>query len=59
MKRNASVLEKIERQIEDYAPDSVVRLDDVIRRIKPKDRTDEIIDATVMLLKKYGINIDN
>ncbi len=48
-------LEKIEQRIERLEPGKVVRLSDFTRNIKSKRQKNEITEAIVMLLQKYGI----
>ncbi len=49
------ILEEIEQRIERLEPSVVVRVSDLTKRLKSSNRTDEVTDATIMLLKKYGI----
>ena len=46
-------LEKIEQRIERLEPGKAVRLADITKNIKGKKN--EITQATIMLLQKYGI----
>ena len=48
-------LETIERKIERLEPGSVIRLNDLTKNIKSKRQKNEITEATIMLLQKYGI----
>jgi len=50
-----AALEQIERMIERMETDKPIRISDIIRRISPAIRSREITQATIMLLKKYGI----
>ena len=52
MKGTSTILEAIERKIEGVQPGSTVCLYDIIGNHKEA----EIIAATKMLLRKYGIN---
>ena len=51
-------LEQIEQMIEETDPDKIVNVSDFTERVKIADRSNEITKATVMLLKKYGINFE-
>lgn len=51
-----SALEQIEQMIESIAPDVTIRIKDITGRIKLADRNTELTEATIMLLKKYGID---
>lgn len=51
-----SALEQIERMIESIAPDVTIHIKDITGRIKLADRNTELTEATIMLLKKYGID---
>lgn len=55
MKKNSTILEAIERKIEGINPGSAVTLSDIIGNHKEA----EIIAATKMLLRKYGIEYMN
>ena len=48
-------LEKIEQRIERLEPGSVIRLNDLTKNIKSKRQKNQITEATIMLLQKYGI----
>ncbi len=50
-----TALEQIEQMIECIDPDKKVRIGDITGRINPAIRNSDITKATVMLLKKYGI----
>ena len=50
-----TALEKIEQIIENIDPDKTVNVKDITGRIKLADRNTELTEATIMLLKKYGI----
>ena len=51
MKGHSTILDSIERKIEGIQPGSAVKLTDIIGNRNEK----EIIAATKMLLRKYGI----
>lgn len=51
-----SALEQIEQMIENIAPDVTIHIKDITGRIKLADRNTELTEATIMLLKKYGID---
>lgn len=51
MKKFSTILETIERKIEGIQPGSAVKLSEIIGNRNEK----EIIAATKMLLRKYGI----
>lgn len=55
MKEYSTILEAIEQKIEGIQPGSAVKLSEVIGNRKEK----EIIAATKMLLRKYGIEYAN
>lgn len=55
MKGISTILEAIERKIEGINPGSAVKLSDIIGNHKEE----EIIAATKMLLRKYGIQYMN
>lgn len=50
-----SALEQLEQIIEVIDPDETVNVKDITGRIKLADRNTELTEATIMLLKKYGI----
>lgn len=50
-----SALEQIEQMIESIATDVTIHIKDITGRIKLADRYTELTEATIMLLKKYGI----
>lgn len=51
-----TALEKIEQNIENIDPGTTVSVKEIIGRIKVSDQSNEITKATIMLLKKYGID---
>lgn len=51
-----NALEKIERIIENLDPCGTISIKDITERIKVSGRKSEITEATIMLLKKYGID---
>ena len=51
-----AALEQLEQIIEVIDPDETVNVKDITCRIKLADRNTELIEATIMLLKKYGID---
>lgn len=50
-----AALEQIEQMIERIDPDVTIHISDITGRIKLADQGSEITKATIMLLKKYGI----
>lgn len=50
-----TLLEQIEQMIETINPSVTVNVSDITGRIKDADQNKEIIKATIMLLKKYGV----
>lgn len=50
-----SLLEKIEQEIECLEPSAFVLVRDFLEKYKPWDRKTEVVEATIMLLQKYGI----
>lgn len=55
MKGYSTILDSIERKIEGIQPGTIVHLTEIIGNRKEK----EIIAATKMLLRKYGIEYTN
>lgn len=53
-----TALELIEQMVEAIDPGETVNVNDITGRIKLADRSSEITKATVMLLRKYGINFE-
>ena len=51
-------LEQIEQMIEAIDPGETVKVSDITGRIGLADHRNEITKATVMLLRKYGINFE-
>lgn len=50
-----SLLEKIEQEIECLEPSAFVVVSEFLEKYKPWNRKDEIKEATIMMLQKYGI----
>ena len=50
-----SLLEKIEHEIECLEPSAFVVVSEFLEKHKPWNRKDEVKEATIMLLQKYGI----
>ncbi len=50
-----TALEQIEQIVERIDPDVTIHIRDITGRIKLADQNSEITKATIMLLKKYGI----
>ncbi len=50
-----AALEQLEQIIEVIDPVETVNVKDITCRIKLADRNTELTEATIMLLKKYGI----
>ena len=50
-----TALEQIEQMIECFETDKPIRVSEILGKIKPAFRNDDIRNATCMLLKKYGI----
>lgn len=48
-------LERIEKKIEHLEPGRVVQLEALLKGIKLNGQNDPIVEATIMLLSKYGI----
>ena len=51
-----TALEKIEQIIENIDPDVTVSIKEITERVKVTGRDSEMTKATIMLLKKYGID---
>ena len=51
-----SALEQIEQMIKSISPDVTVHIKDITGRIQLADRNTALTEATIMLLKKYGID---
>lgn len=47
------ILERIEEKIQRIEPDTTIRVSDITGKLAYKN--DEVTDATIMLLEKYGI----
>mgnify|MGYP005613218505 CR=1 FL=1 len=50
-----AAMEQLEQIIEVIDPVETVNVKDITSRIKLADRNTELTEATIMLLKKYGI----
>ena len=51
-----AILDQIEQMIERMGTDKQVRISDITKRFKSASRSSDITNATIMLLKKYGID---
>ncbi len=49
-----TVLDQVERMIEQIEPGTNIRIGDITGRLNPENRNSDIAKATGMLLKKYG-----
>ena len=50
-----SLLEEIEQEIECLDPSAFVLVRDFLDKYEPWNRKTEVVEATIMLLQKYGI----
>lgn len=51
-----SLLEKIEQEIECLEPSDFIVVSEFLEKYNPWNRKAEVVEATIMLLQKYGIN---
>ena len=53
-----TALEKIERIIENIDPIETVNVNDITCRVNVAEQSAKLTEATIMLLKKYGISFE-